>query len=76
MEHISKSLNKVMESIMEKSNSLENAISDYQERVSICIADAGFSINKAEWLAVAEIKEYYTPEVASKIIKMKYNKRI
>ena len=76
MEHISKSLNKVMESIMEKSNNLESAIDTYQERVAICIADAGFSANEAEWAAIAEIKEYYTPEVASRIIKMRYNKSI
>ena len=61
---------------MEKSNSLENAIDAYQERVSICVIEGRLSVNKAEWVAIAEIKEYYTPEVASKIIKMKYNKRI
>ena len=61
---------------MEKSNNLENAIDAYQERVSICIADAGFSVSEAEWAAIAEIKEYYTPEIASRIIKMRYNKSI
>jgi hypothetical protein len=82
MEHISKSINNVMESIMEKSNSLkmvevtaEKIAEEYDERVSIIMNDAGYPETVAKIHAKDEIIKYHGNEGWSKLFQYKMEQR-